>query len=79
MLKEYSEVAINIVKVNSQGIIIAGMPSLTHIKGPDPQQQWYLYEQINPFCKSFPAAHLYVHYHCTQNLDRNHQPAFPYY
>ena len=51
MVREYSdsdEVAINILKVDHQKIITAGMPSLTHIKGLDSQRQWYLMNKSDP-------------------------------
>ena len=55
MVKEYSdsdELSINILKVDPEVVSATGMPQLTQIKGLDPQRQWYLYEQIQPFCKS---------------------------
>jgi len=55
MVKEYSdsdELSINILKVDPEVVSATGMPQLTQIKGLDPQRQWYLFEQIRPFCKS---------------------------
>ena len=49
MVREYYDsdvLASNILKVDHQNIIDAGMPSLAQIKGLDPQRQWYLDEQI---------------------------------
>ncbi len=42
----------NILKVDHQSVLDGGMPQLTCIKGLDAQRQWYLFEQIRPFCKS---------------------------
>ena len=47
---------LNILKVDHQAILDSGMPELTQVKGLDPQRQWYLYEQIRPFCKSALSA-----------------------
>ena len=47
---------VNVLKVDHQTILEAGMPELSHVKGLDPQRQWYLYEQIRPFCKTTLAA-----------------------
>ena len=59
MLKEFSdseEISINVLKVDYQLLLTAGMPGMTEIKGLDEKRQWYLYEQIRPFCKSNLAA-----------------------
>ena len=59
MFKEFSnsqEICINILKVDHQLLLTAGMPSLTDVKGLDEKRQWYLYEQIRPFCKTNLAA-----------------------
>ena len=47
---------VNILKVDHQFILDAGMPQLTNIKGLDAQRQWYLFEQIRPFCKTVLSA-----------------------
>jgi len=44
--------SINILKVDPEVVSATGMPQLTQIKGLDPQRQWYMFEQIRPFCKS---------------------------
>lgn len=46
----------NILKVDHQTILEAGMPATTEAKGLDPHRQWYLYEQIRPFCKNNLSA-----------------------
>lgn len=59
MFKEFSnsqEICINVLKVDHQLLLTAGMPSLTDVKGLDEKRQWYLYEQIRPFCKTNLAA-----------------------
>ena len=55
VVQEYSdtqELAIDVLKVDHQEILTAGLPQLTPIKGLDLNRQWYLYEQICPFCKN---------------------------
>ena len=50
------DTAINILKVDHQSIIEAGMPEQVQVKGLDLHRQWYLYEQIRPFCKNNLSA-----------------------
>ena len=59
MVRQYSntdEISINILRIDHQAILMAEAPQLLPGKGLDPQRQWYLYEQIRPFCKSTLSA-----------------------
>ena len=61
VVQEYSdtkELSMNLLKVDHQQVITAGLPQLTPIKGLDLERQWYLYEQIRPFCKNALFADL---------------------
>ena len=49
---------IAILEVDHQDIIDTGIPQQTNIKGLNAQRQWYLFEQICPFCKSTLFADL---------------------
>ena len=60
-LREFSnsvEIRYDILKPNVSMEELHTLSSLTHIRGLDPQRQWYLYEQIRPHCKSNLAADL---------------------